>query len=144
MKKLIILILFLPLVLQGQEFRIKKNKANINQDIIKFYIANINNIESVNGDSVIFIPFEKQFLPDIKVRDIDGFLAAYEITNLGITKKITLFPAKNSGYEFDFKNSKYKLKKYDNDDNDFFKPKDLKEKLEKAEKIKPDKPKVKP
>jgi len=41
MKKLIILILFLPFVLQGQEYKIKKNIAYVNQDLVEFYKANI-------------------------------------------------------------------------------------------------------
>jgi len=145
MKKLILFILILFCTANGQEFKVKKNKINVNQDIIKFYIANINSIETVNGKSIIFVPYQKTFLPNVKVKNIDGFLAAYEITNLGTNKKITLFPAKNTGYEFNFKSGKYKVRKDNNDDNDWSKPKDIKEKLEKVEKIKPKKePKDKP
>lgn len=148
MKKLIILILFLPLILQGQEFKIKKNTVKVNQDIIAFYKANINLIEKVGNDSVIFVPAEKTFLPDVKVRNIDGYLCSYEKTITGLGKKITLFKNKCKTIKFEFhKHKKGKFSKpikQENDENSFLRPKDLKEKLEKIEKIKPKSPKGKP
>ena len=145
MKKLIILVLFLflPFILQGQVYNInnKTNTVKVNQDIIAYYKANINLIEKVNGDSVVFVPTEKTFLPNTKVRNVDGYLCSYEKTNIGLEKKITEFKNKCKVVKFEFhKNKKGEFSKEISqldDENSVLRPKDLKEKLEKIEKIKP-------
>ena len=147
MKKLIILILFLflPFILQGQVYNInnKTNTVKVNQDIIAYYKANINLIEKVNGDSVVFVPTEKTFLPDTKVRNVGGYLCSYKKTHIGLSKKITIFPASCKAIKFEFhstgKGTYSKPIQQKSDENSFLRPKDLKEKLEKIEKIKHEK-----
>ena len=150
MKKILLLCLLIPFVLQGQTYFIKKNVAKVNEDLINFYKSNINLIEKVNGDSVLFVPFEKTFLPDVKIRNINGFLVAYEKTSIGLEKKITIHPAYNvKGIEFKFhtveKGTYSKVIIRDNDLDSFLRPKDLKKRLEKIENISAEPiPKVKP
>jgi len=138
MKKIILIVLifcFPVFSLAGTKKRVfKKEKIQVNQDIIAHYKYWFDSIESVDGETVIEVPYEKEVFPDAKVYIIHSTPIFYEVTIIGSGKKITIFNTKCKYYEFDFTNKIIKPKT-GNDQNSFMKPKDLKAILEKYEGI---------
>jgi len=138
MKK-IFLFLFLPFVCFGQikgNFYLSNTKIELNKTIIEYLTKNINKIVSIGGQVKYKIPYEKEFLLNTKSTYIDGFLCQYE--KKLFLEDITIFKPKTKYIEFDFKSKKIiKDKNYlQNDNDDIFKPSDLKEKLIKEKLIK--------
>jgi len=138
MKK-IFLFLFLPFVCFGQikgNFYLSNTKIELNKTIIEYLTKNINKIVSIGGQVKYKIPYEKEFLLNTKSTYIDGFLCQYE--KKLFLEDITISKPKTKYIEFDFKTKKIvKDKNYlQNDNDDIFKPSDLKEKLIKEKLIK--------
>ena len=112
----------------------------MNQTVIDYYTEMLHQIASIDGKTTVEVPYEIDVKKNTKTKLIDNFLVQYEVTNFAGNKSITIFPAKCKVYEFDFKKKKIKKKISKNtDEGSIFRPVDLKERLEKVEKIKPKK-----
>lgn len=134
MKKLILYFIFIPLICYSQDIKFKhKTVISMNTELINSLIAKQNLIKSFNGQTKVYIPYEKTFLPDITTTYIDNQMVQYEWTFKG-KYQITEFKPKTKYYIFDFTKKNEKVirdeKLYDTDDLDIFKPKEIKNKLE--------------
>jgi len=136
----ILLFLLIPVLCFGQmegSFYLTKKQVFVNNATIKYLTNNLNRIVSIGGQVKYKIPYEKEFLPKTKTTFVNDFLCQYEVTYLGMNKDITIFKPKTKYIEFDFK-KKTIIKDKDftlNDNADITKPIDLKEKLQKKEKL---------
>jgi len=134
-----ILFLLLPVLLFAQfegDFYLEKNTLELNKVLIDYFTTNLDIIKSVGGKTKIKIAYQKQFLKNTKTTRIDDFFVQWE--KIPLEKDVRLFVPKTKYIEFDFKNKKIKrfVNWSNNDNDDFKKPKNLKEKVKKK-KIKP-------
>jgi len=135
MKKLILCFIFIPLICYSQDIRFKhKTVISMNTELINNLIAKQDLIKSFNGQTKVYIPYEKTFLPNVATTYVDNQLVQYEWTFKG-KYQITEFRPKTKYYIFDFTQKKDNKviednKLYDTDNLDIFKPKEIKKKLE--------------
>lgn len=131
MKKILFLLL-IPVLCFGQikgDFYLKNRNLEVNKMIIKYFSDNLKYIKSVGNKTKIKIAYEKEFFTKTKSKIIEGFLCQYEVNPLN--KEIMIFKPKTKYIEFDFKKKKKSKDSNwsNNDDDDIYKPKDLKEKI---------------
>ena len=105
------------------------------QFLIDYYSANKDNIEEVNGETIVELPKNIKLKKERRTTIIEGFYVQYEWTIFGTGKDVTIHPMDCDIVEIDFKNKKIKEKK-SKDDKAIIKPKDLKEKIKKKDKKK--------
>lgn len=135
MKKayLLIVILFYPFICSGQNGAIylKNNiEIELNQDIVLFLTAHLTEIQSIGGETVIYIPIRQEFKKERKSWIIGRHLYQYEWKN----KDIEFDKIKTTVLEFDFEKDKITTKNQNDDDNSFLKDKDAKEKIKSKDK----------
>lgn len=140
MKKiaLIFLILVSSLPLFGGKGPDFKRKILCNQEIIYHFEVNLDDIDSVSGKTSIEIPYEITPVKGAKAYKLNNQIFFYEVTYLGNTSKITIFPAKCKVVQFDFVEKKIKKGISKNSDAlSLFRPSNLPEILAKHEGLKP-------
>jgi len=115
----------------------KNVTVQINNDLVNYLTANLTNIESINGQTIINIPIEREYKKNRRSRIIEGYFCQYEWTIFPDGDDVTIDNIKTTYLEFDFDKDKITEKHKDDDDGMFDKPSDLKEKI----KIKDKKPK---
>ena len=136
MRKLLFFLLF-PCLSYCQIDNIRFTKTtvitNMNQKIIEYVKRNQEFIKSINGNKIIYIPYEKIFLSDVDGTYIDKFFTQYEWTFKNGRWDITVFTPKTKYYVCDFTKEKNKITKddklYVNDNLDLSKLINLKDKL---------------
>lgn len=162
MKKLVLIFFLLPVQLFAQidGIVIFSDNARIdyhNESIIEYLTRNINRIELIGGKTEIAVPVYKVFFKNTKTIMVDGYYCQFEDTG----KDVTLKKCDAKMIVFDFKNKTINGKPVDkkkpptvadvkktaidqnNDDNDWQKPVDLKNKVkQKNDKLKNKKNKV--
>ena len=105
---------------------------------IAYLTANIDNIKSINGKDLWYVPYEREYKKKTRVRLVKGYLVQYKYKK---NKDIELSKIKCKTYEFDFTNKTIKKKNFNEDWLCFDKPdtaflklkvkeKDIKEKKE--------------
>jgi len=142
--KRLLFFLFIPGVLLAQgkghiegPIYLKKNcTVQMNQDVVDYLTANLTNIESIDGQTVIYIPIEREFKKERKSMIVDGYFCQYEWTILPGGNDVTLFKIKTTYLEFDFDKDEITQKHKDDDDGMFDKPTDLKDKVKAKDKNK--------
>jgi len=105
---------------------------------IAYLTENIYDIISINGKTVWYVPYEREYKKKTRIRLIKGYLVQYKYKE---NKDVELFKIKCKTYEFDFTNKTIKKKNFNDDWLCFDKPdtaflklkvkeKDIKEKKE--------------
>jgi hypothetical protein len=137
MKKLIFIFLF-PYLAYCQIDNVIFNNTTVikmNEAVIEWIERNQHFIESIDGNKIVYIPYEKTYFSNTKGTYIDNQFVQYEWTFKNGKWDITVFTPKTKYYVCDFTKEKDKIikdkKQYDNDNIDLFKPKDLKNKIKK-------------
>lgn len=149
MKRLILFMLLYPSFLFADSYHVvrfgKNTNVNMNESFIEYFTQNINRIDQVNGQKVIYIPVQKEFNKNDRAIFIDGSLVGFDYD--AKTEKATFKNnTKTKYFEFDFVKKKIKISNKNNDDDDFLiKDKDkieksIKEKYKKSNKQEKGKP----
>jgi len=140
MIKLILTFLLIPalcfsqLSLDGGYYYFDKKTDAVyeNNPILNYFTRNIGLIDSVNGKSVIYVPVEKTFDKDVKGLFVENWLVQFETVFTGASgteHDVELKSCKCQMVEIDFVNGTIsKPKNYNNDDEDWARPVNLKEK----------------
>lgn len=125
LKVLFVLILCFPCF--GQDYIFNRiTNVEMNQDIVKYLTERINIIKSIDGQTRIYIPIKKRFLSNTKGKFVKGYFVQYQKLTYRDRKEFYFSPA--TVYKvFDFKKDKITTEKANNDNKDFFKPKEVKQ-----------------